>query len=69
MTTKKIEHNVPRDRAFTLDEVAAFVQDAMRSGASGSEVVTVSASWRMKIQRLTLDVELPAQDPAPLDKP
>lgn len=31
------------DRQMTLDEVAAFVQDAMRAGHSGASVVKVRA--------------------------
>lgn len=67
MATKKIQHEAPKGAAFTLDEVAAFVQDAMRSGADGTEEVGVTATWGAKIRRLTVDVQTGTG--AVLDKP
>jgi hypothetical protein len=60
MSLKKIEHKAPKGHVMTLGEMAAFVQDAMRSGANGSEPVEVSASWGSKIQRLGVEVEIQA---------
>jgi hypothetical protein len=39
MAKKKVEHTADKGAVLTLDEVAAWVQDAMRSGAAGSEPV------------------------------
>jgi len=57
MALKTIEHKAEKGRTLTLDEVAAFVDDARRSGATGTEVVSVTASWRGKIQGLAADVQ------------
>jgi tRNA(Ser,Leu) C12 N-acetylase TAN1 len=46
-----------RGNVFTLDEVAKFVQDALRAGAAGNETVYVVATMRGKISRLTVNVE------------
>lgn len=69
MAAKRIEHKADKGNAFTLDELAAFVQDAMRSGASGSEIVGVGATWGGKIQKLNVDVQVPATGSVALDKP
>lgn len=69
MAAKRIEHKADKGNAFTLDELVAFVQDAMRSGASGSEIVGVGATWGGKIQKLNVDVQVPATGSVALDKP
>lgn len=65
-TKKQIQHEAPKGGALTLDDVAAFVQDARQSGATGAEVVAVTATWGAKIRRLTVDVTTPA--PGMFDK-
>lgn len=62
-TKKQIQHEAPKGGALTLDDVAAFVEDARQSGASGAEVVAVTATWGAKIRSLTVDVTTPAPDP------
>jgi hypothetical protein len=68
MAIKKIEHKAAKGQKLTLDEVAAFVQDAMQSGASGSEIVGGDFSFGGKLQALSVDVDVPRTDTAPLDK-
>ncbi|MCW2904421.1 MAG: hypothetical protein JWO67_6686 [Streptosporangiaceae bacterium] len=67
MAKKKVEHAATRGQHLTLDEVAAFVQDAMRSGADGSAVVNATVSFGGKLQKLSVDVETVAavKDAAP----
>lgn len=74
MAVKRIEHAAPKKQFMTLDEVAAFVRDAMRSGADGSETVAATVSFGQKLQKLSveLDHRSTAPDeppPVPLDKP
>jgi hypothetical protein len=66
MATKKIEHKAGKGRTLTLDELAAFVQDAMRSGAAGDEPVSARVSFGGKIQQLSVDV--PESAAAAVDK-
>lgn len=47
----------PDGKAITLDELAAFVQDALRAGASGSEIVKVSLNWGSSIKRIDLAIQ------------
>lgn len=58
MAIKPVEHGALKGRFLTLDEVAAWVQDAMRSGATGSEVVTGRVSFGGKLQKIRVDVEV-----------
>jgi hypothetical protein len=70
MALTKIEHKAAKKQFLTLDEVAAFVQAARRSGASGSEVVIAGVSIGGRLQRLTIEVEVqPIVDAVQLDKP
>jgi hypothetical protein len=46
----------PDGGALTLDELAAFVQDAMRSGASGGETPKVRINWGGTIKRIEIEV-------------
>lgn len=62
MALKKIEHRAPKGEFLTLDELAAFVQEAMRSGASGSEVVQAVVSFGGKLQRLAVAVPIGTVD-------
>jgi hypothetical protein len=57
MAMKKVEHAADKGRFLTLDEVAAFVQDAMRSGADGSTVAKATVSFGGKLQKISVDVE------------
>jgi len=60
MSTRKIEHKAEKRQALTLDELAAFVQDALRSGASGDEHPVVQIAFSGKLQKIHVDVEVPA---------
>lgn len=55
---RKIEHAAPRKQTLTLDQLAAFVQDAMRSGASGDETVHATISFGGKLQKIAIEVEV-----------
>lgn len=57
MAMKKVEHAADKGHFLTLDEVAAFVQDAMRTGADGSAVVKATVSFGGKLQKLSVDAE------------
>jgi hypothetical protein len=57
MALKKIEHAAAPKQLLTLDEVAASVQDAMRPGATGAEIVEVRASWGAKLQKIGVEIE------------
>jgi hypothetical protein len=67
MAQKKVEHTADKGSHLTLDEVAAWVQDAMRSGASGDSPVVVRAGFSGKLQKISVDVEQVrmAKDSAP----
>ncbi|MEC4016084.1 hypothetical protein [Streptomyces sp. H27-D2] len=43
MATRRVELAAPKKQSLTLDEVAAFVEDARRAGASGDELVGTAA--------------------------
>lgn len=58
MATRKVEHAAPKKQTLTLDELAAFVQDAMRAGAEGTELVAAQVSFGGKIQKVSVDVEV-----------
>lgn len=66
MAMKKIEHKARKKEFLTLDELAAFTQEALRSGADGSEIVSASVSFGGKLQRLS--VKVPVGTPSSLDK-
>lgn len=68
MALRTIEHKADKGKTLTLDELAAFVQEAMRSGAEGTEIVGVTASWGSKIQKIRVDVKVGVGDAVPLDK-
>lgn len=67
MALKKIEHRAAKGQFLSLDELAAFVQEAMRSGACGDEVVQAAVSFGGKLQRLAVDVPV-TTDAVRLDK-
>lgn len=52
---KTIVHE-PDGDALTLDELAAFVQDAMRSGAAGSEVPKVRINFGSTLKKIELEM-------------
>ena len=57
---KQIKHTAD-NKTMTLDELGAFVQDAMRSGATGSEVVGATVTLGGKVKAVTVDVVLPVR--------
>lgn len=64
MSTRKVEHKAGKRQTLTLDELAAFVQDAMRSGANGDEHPHVQIAFSGKIQKVSVDVDSSA-NPVP----
>lgn len=62
MAVKKVGHAAPKRKVLTLDDLAAFVQDARRSGATGAEEVAAGISWGGKLQSLTIQVDVPPAD-------
>jgi hypothetical protein len=67
MAMKRIEHEAEKGEFLTLDQVAAFAQDAMRSGAFGHEIVRARVSIGGKLQKLGIEVE-PQNDFVPIDE-
>lgn len=61
MAKKTIEHKADRGQHLTLDEIAAWVQEAMRAGADGSSIPRVVVSFSGKPQKLTIDVDVPTR--------
>lgn len=57
MALRKIEHVAARKQLLTLDEVEAWVRDARRSGATGSEIVAARVSFGGKLQKVSVEVE------------
>lgn len=57
MAKKKVEHTADKGAVLTLDEIAAWVQDAMRSGADGGSPVRATVSFGGKLQKISVDVE------------
>lgn len=55
MATRKIEHTAAKKQTLTLDEVAAWVQDAMRSGASGNSPVEARVNFSGKLIKLGIE--------------
>lgn len=62
---KSIEHEAS-GKFMTLDELAAFVQDAMRTGATGREIVNATVSFGQKLQKVKVSVDTTA---ARIEKP
>jgi PII-like signaling protein len=61
---RRIEHKAARGQFVTLDQLAAFVQEAMRAGADGATVVEGTVSFGGKLQRVALKIN----DVAPKEK-
>ncbi|RDG37946.1 hypothetical protein [Streptomyces corynorhini] len=57
MALKSVEHAAAPKHLLTLDEVAAWVQDAMRSGASGTETVAARVSFGGKLQKIGIVID------------
>ncbi|WP_042410940.1 hypothetical protein [Streptacidiphilus carbonis] len=57
MARKRVEYAADKGAFLTLNEIAAWVQDAMRSSASGDEVVQARASFSGRLQRIAVPVE------------
>lgn len=55
MAMKTIEHAAGKGQHLTLDEVAAWVQDAMRAGVDGSTPVAARVSFGGKLQRISVE--------------
>lgn len=68
MALKKVEHTAPKKQALTLDDIAAFIQDARQSGATGSELVDAGVTWGGKLQKIAVEVEMPPADRPTLEK-
>jgi hypothetical protein len=64
MTMKRIEHAAPKGELLTLDKVAAWVQDAMRAGATGGEIVGATISFGGKLQKIRIEVDASAAEDA-----
>lgn len=47
--------------AMTLNELAAFVQHALRSGADGTETVKAAITFSGKLKEAAVDLALPTQ--------
>lgn len=54
---KGLEIKADRGTFLTLDDVASFVQQAMRDGASGSTVLGARVSFGSKLQALTITID------------
>jgi hypothetical protein len=48
------------EKAMTLDELASFVQDALRSGADGSELAKVRINYGGTIKKIEVEVHIVA---------
>ncbi|WP_165975225.1 hypothetical protein [Actinomadura rubrisoli] len=54
MTTEKtVKHDAADPKhGMTLDELAAFIQEAMRAEIPGDTIVHSTATWRSSIKRI-----------------
>ncbi|MFH9215462.1 hypothetical protein [Streptomyces globisporus] len=66
---KTIKHTAA-DKTMTLSELAAFVQDALRSDADGTERVKANITFGGRLKDATVDLTMPqrAQE-EPADAP
>lgn len=44
---------------MTLDELGAFVQEALRKGIDGAEIVRIDATWKSSIKTATVSGNVP----------
>lgn len=54
---KGLEIRAAKGMFLTLDDVARFVQQAMRDGASGSTVLGARVSFGSKLQALNITID------------
>jgi hypothetical protein len=64
---KPIEHKAPRKQSMTLDDLLAFLQDARRAGASGSEPIKATVSIGGRLQALSVEVDVQPDRETPFD--
>lgn len=57
---KQIKHTAA-DKTMSLRELAAFVQDALGSGADGTEKVKARVAFSGKIKDISTDITTPQQ--------
>ena len=57
MAKRTIEIKADKGQFPTLDEIAAWVQDAMRSGADGSSIAEATVSFGGKLQRISVTAD------------
>ena len=55
----KVQRSIRQDaadpkRGMTLDEVAAFVQEAMRQEIPGETIIRQTTTWKQSIKRLEI---------------
>ena len=62
MAKRTIEIKADKGQFLTLDEIAAWVQDAMRSGASGSSIAEAGVSFGGKLQKISVTAEASVTD-------
>lgn len=55
MARKRLEHAADKGQFLTLDELAAWVQDAMQSGVDGGTVVHAVVSFGGKLQKISVE--------------
>lgn len=56
---KKIEHEAANKGGMTLDELSAFVSDALNNGAKGDEIASAAVTLRGLLR--SVKVNVPAQ--------
>jgi hypothetical protein len=57
MAKRRLEIAADKGEFLTLDEVATWVQDAMRAGADGSTVVHATVSFGQKLQKISIETD------------
>jgi hypothetical protein len=58
-TKRKVSHKAPRKQFLTLDDLAAFLQEAKRSGAQGSEDIYFAHHfWNDGLRRVRVEVDV-----------
>ncbi|MFI2078480.1 hypothetical protein [Streptomyces triculaminicus] len=57
MATRKIELTAGKRESLTLDQLAAFIDDARRSGASGDEAVAATVTFGGKLRGVSIGVK------------
>lgn len=57
---QQIKHSATR-KTMNLNELAAFVQHALRFGADGAETVKAAITLGGKLKDITVDIALPTE--------